>query len=235
MLMTTLYLSIYLSIYLPHLSVSISISFSRTTPGAQIAVPDDGGRASAGAAYWQSMKEARIVAHANPGNWEGDFRLWESLCSKALVFVDYLYIPHAHPLIDGEDVVFYDPLDKQAFIDKVQYYLSHEHEARRIAMNGFYKALRHHRYVNRVDYILNTVNLLMDPSYQVRSSDGCTEMGGASVCPYHSVTEHQANTLTSHIHTHTHKTELGHEPQGDHDALAQAFLCAADRVGAAVQ
>jgi spore maturation protein CgeB len=114
------------------------------------------------------MKAAQIVVHANPGNWEGDFRLWESLCSKALVFVDYMYVPHSHPLTDGEDVVFYDPLDKQNFMAKVKYYLMHHEEARRIAMNGFYKAMRHHRYINRVDYILNTVSLLTDPSYKVR-------------------------------------------------------------------
>lgn len=101
------------------------------------------------------------------GNWEGDFRLWESLCSKALVFVDYIYAPFPHPLIDGEDVVFFDPLDKEAFVKKVLYYLENKEEARKIAMNGFYKAVKYHRYINRVDYMLNTVNLITDPAYKV--------------------------------------------------------------------
>lgn len=34
------------------------------------------------------------------------------MSSKVLVFVDYMYVPHAHPVIDEEDVVFSDPLDK---------------------------------------------------------------------------------------------------------------------------
>lgn len=113
------------------------------------------------------MKGAQIVAHANPGNWEGDFRLWESLCSKALVFVDYLYVPHSFPLIDGEDVVFFDPLDKEDFKNKIDYYLHHKEKARKIAMNGFYKAIKYHRYVNRIDYFLNTVSALTDPAYKV--------------------------------------------------------------------
>ena len=50
------------------------------------------------------------------------------MCSKALAFVDYMYVPHAHPLIDGEDVIYYDPLDKQGFMDKVHYYLSQKDE-----------------------------------------------------------------------------------------------------------
>ena len=139
-------------------------------PGAQVDVIDAGGRGSPSTGgYWETMKKAQIVAHANPGNWEGDFRLWESLCSKALVFVDYMYIPHPHPLIDGEDVVFFDPLDRQGFVDKINYYLEHKDEARRIAMNGFYKAIKYHRYINRVDYFFNTINLLTDPAYKVRN------------------------------------------------------------------
>lgn len=117
--------------------------------------------------------------------------------SKALVLVDRMYVELPHALIDREDVVYFDSLNKSSLVDTVRYYLEHEAEARRIAMNGYYKvqrgrgvlgeralecvwssvaqifhsipiqAIRYHRYVNRVDFILNSVNLLTDPSYQV--------------------------------------------------------------------
>lgn len=139
-------------------------------PGARINNTDDHNRADTGPLYWEAMTRAQIIVHANPGNWEGDFRLWEALCSKALVFIDTMYVELPHPLVDEDDVVFFDSLDKQGFIDKVRYYMEHKEEARRIAMNGFYKAIRYHRYLNRVDYILSTVNLLTDPAYQVKLS-----------------------------------------------------------------
>lgn len=51
-------------------------------------------------------------------------------------------------------------------MDKLHYYLSHPDEARKVAMSGFYKAMRYHRYVNRVDYVFNTVEHLLDASYR---------------------------------------------------------------------
>lgn len=65
-----------------------------------------------------------------------DDRLWESLCSKALVFVDYMYLPHSFPLIDGEDVIFYDPFDADAFKEKLNYYLEHKDEVSSQADGG---------------------------------------------------------------------------------------------------
>jgi hypothetical protein len=145
--------------------------------------------------------------------------LWESLCSKALVFVDYMYVPHSHPLIDGEDVIFYDPLDKQGFMDKVKYYLAHHEEARRIAMNGFYKAMRHHRYINRVDYILTTVSLLTDPSYKVRP--GPPETYELYDKRFYSLYVHHQQTCPLH---HIISIELGHAPQGRDDSLDETLL-----------
>lgn len=75
-------------------------------------------------------------------------------------------MPVPHFFQDGVDAIFFDVHDKQAFMDKVSYYLEHPKEARKIAMSGYYKALRYHRYVNRVDYVFNTVDHLLDDAYR---------------------------------------------------------------------
>ena len=66
--------------------------------------------------------------------------------SKALVLVDRMYVELPHALLDREDVVYFDSLDKSSLVDTVRYYLEHEEEARRIAMNGFYKVQRGRGY-----------------------------------------------------------------------------------------
>lgn len=68
--------------------------------------------------------------------------MWEALGSKALVLVDRMYVELPHPLVDGEDVVYFDSLDKSSLVETVRYYLQNDKEARRIAMNGFYKVRR---------------------------------------------------------------------------------------------
>lgn len=107
------------------------------------------------------------------------------------------------PLIDGEDIVYYHPYDRADFDRKLRHYLDNPEEARRIAMNGFYKvrgrrrkkaavcvaptwaasrallttrterpsplavqALRCHRWVNRVDYMMTTVAHLLTPGFK---------------------------------------------------------------------
>lgn len=142
--------------------------------GAVVGSVDEGTRSKGGKHYWDYMRRAKIVATANPGGWEGDFRLWEALASKALVFVDELHAPIPCPLLHGEDVVYYDAYDRRSFKQKVRYYLAHPDEARRIAMSGFHKAIRCHRWVNRVDYIMSTAAHLLDPGFKVRSeSSAC--------------------------------------------------------------
>lgn len=88
------------------------------------------------------------------------------MASKALVFTDYMFVQTPHFFKDGEDFIVFDHHDKEGFVKKLNYYLEHEEEARRIAMNGYYKAIKYHRYVNRVDYMFNTVDHLLDPGYK---------------------------------------------------------------------
>ena len=53
---------------------------------------DGASRRSVSLKYFQKMTHAQIVVTVNPGMWEGDFRLWESMCTGALVFVDAIMV-----------------------------------------------------------------------------------------------------------------------------------------------
>lgn len=105
------------------------------------------------------MFNARIIVTVNPADWEGDFRLWESLCTGALIFVDPLYVPYAYPLVHGEHIIYFDNNNRTDLFIKLDYYRANPAEARRIAVNGYLYAMKYHRTVNMMDYILRSADL----------------------------------------------------------------------------
>lgn len=105
------------------------------------------------------MYDAQIVVTANPAGWEGDFRLWEALASGALVFVDELSTPMPFPLVHGENVVFFSTHDKADFLTKLSFYSTHEYDRESIARRGYVHAMRYHRTVNFVDYVLRSAHV----------------------------------------------------------------------------
>jgi len=124
--------------------------------GSVVGEVDHGGRREIqNKNYLQTMREARIVVTSNPTGWEGDSRTWEALASGALVMVDTLACPLPYPLLDKVHVVYYDPTDKEGFLKLLKHYLDRPDEARRIGLAGHVHASRHHRTVNRADYLLN--------------------------------------------------------------------------------
>lgn len=110
------------------------------------------------------MYNAQIVVTVNPANWEGDFRLWEAMGTGALIFVDPLFVPHQFPLVDGVHVVYYSNSNKTELFEKLDYYLANPKKAREIAINGYLHALKYHRTVSLMDYVLRTTHAqkLMD-------------------------------------------------------------------------
>lgn len=46
------------------------------------------------------MKNSKIIVICNPDNWEGDYRLFESLSCKCLVFSDKMITPVINNFID---------------------------------------------------------------------------------------------------------------------------------------
>lgn len=109
--------------------------------------------------YFQQMSNAKIIVTVNPSSWEGDFRLWEALASGALIFVDPLFVPHPFPLIHEEHVIYFSNQDQADLVRKLDYYRSHPEEAARIAHNGYAHAMKHHRTVSMIDYVLRTAHL----------------------------------------------------------------------------
>lgn len=109
--------------------------------------------------YFQQMFNSQIIVTVNPANWEGDFRLWEAMCTGALIFVDPVFVPHPYPILDGVHVVYFSNTNKTDLFMKLDYYRSHPIEARKIAIQGYLHAMKYHRTVNLIDYVLRTAHV----------------------------------------------------------------------------
>ncbi|KAH8068276.1 hypothetical protein JL721_6851 [Aureococcus anophagefferens] len=110
------------------------------------------------APYFALMRRARVVVTCNPGDWEGDFRTWEAVASGALVFMDRHYAPMPHAFVDGDDAYIYDNGDGPAFKARLGGALAPANASRtaEAGERGLRKALRHHRAVSRVDWLLRS-------------------------------------------------------------------------------
>jgi len=109
--------------------------------------------------YFRLLKRSRIVVTCNPDPWEGDHRTWEAFASGAMVFVDRMFTPMVHPLIDGKHCVFYDISTKglESLKKKVRYYLNNPDKAEAIAKEGHDFTMKYHRTSNRIDDILGVI------------------------------------------------------------------------------
>ena len=75
------------------------------------------------------------------------------------MFVDHLNVLHPFPLVGGEHIVYYSNNNRSELFEKLDFYRSHPEEARRVAINGYLHAMKYHRTVSMVDYILRSVHL----------------------------------------------------------------------------
>lgn len=109
--------------------------------------------------YFRLLKRSRIVVTCNPSKWEGNHRTWEAFANGALVFVDKMYTPMTHPLVDGKHCIFYEPSDSglNELQKKILYFLEETEHADDIAKAGFDFTMRYHRASNRIDEILNVI------------------------------------------------------------------------------
>ena len=109
--------------------------------------------------YFRLLKRSRIVVTCNPSRWEGDRRTWEALANGALVFVDRMFTPMTHPLIDGEHCIFYDLSDEglQELRWQILNALKHKNVAESVARHGHNFAMLHHRASNRIDEMLDVI------------------------------------------------------------------------------
>ena len=109
--------------------------------------------------YFSLLKRSRIVVTCNPNRWEGDHRTWEAFASGALVFVDKIYTPMVHPLIDGKHCIFYEmsEVGLRELRAVIFYYLNNLTEAEVIAKAGHEFTMKYHRTSNRIDEILDVI------------------------------------------------------------------------------
>jgi len=109
--------------------------------------------------YFRLLRRSRIVVTCNPSRWEGDHRTWEAFASGALVFIDRMWTPLTHPLVDGEHCIFYDLSDEGLLKlkERIEFYLEHGELAYDIARRGHEFTMRYHRTSNRIDEILDVI------------------------------------------------------------------------------
>lgn len=109
--------------------------------------------------YFKLLRRSKIIVTCNPSRWEGDHRTWEAFANGALVFVDRMWTPLVHPLIDGKHCLFYDLSDKGLKIleGQILYALKNTSFTDRIAKAGHEFAMKYHRSSNRIDEILDVI------------------------------------------------------------------------------
>ena len=109
--------------------------------------------------YFRLLKRSRIVLTCNPSRWEGDKRTWEAFANGALVFVDKMYTPMTHPLVDGKHCIFYSLSDYglEELRKKILYFLKETGHAEEIAHAGHEFTMKYHRASSRIDEILDII------------------------------------------------------------------------------
>ena len=109
--------------------------------------------------YFRLLRRSKIVVTCNPDKWEGDHRTWEAFANGALVFVDRMWTPLVHPLIDGKHCIFYDPSDEglEELQKRILYFLQETDHAEEIARAGHEFTMKYHRASNRIDEILDVI------------------------------------------------------------------------------
>ena len=84
----------------------------------------------------------------------------EAMASGALVFVDRMFIPRPHPLLDHVHVVYYDNNNCTSLWTQLDAYLADPERMVRVAAAGYLHAMTHHRAACLVDFVLRSVHTL---------------------------------------------------------------------------
>jgi len=108
------------------------------------------------------FRHADIVVVADPGSYEGQHAIYESLGNGAVVLVNNRWVPMPFPLEDGKHVHYFDVCDtddaRRAFQEKVKHLLSQSAEEKtEFRLRAWEHALQYHQAANRVDYIVATM------------------------------------------------------------------------------
>ena len=115
-------------------------------------------RAGLNKQYFNTLLNSKIIITCNPDCWEGDYRLFESLASGALVFCDKMLTPVVHPFEHKKHLIYYDRENIDELSSLIDYYLKNENERLKIAKEGCEYALKYHKCSDRVKEIIGKLN-----------------------------------------------------------------------------
>ena len=109
------------------------------------------------------------------------------------------------PLLDGIHCVFYHNTNRTELFEKLDYYRKNTEEARRIAINGYLHAMKHHRTVNMIDYVLRSAHLktrlMQKHQQQLDRKDRDTRASkGHYHAEDHKTHDHEEDELEREIH-----------------------------------
>jgi len=104
--------------------------------------------------YYDIMNKSKIIVNCNPNNWEGDWRLYESLSVGSCVFVDKMLIPMENPLEDGVHIVNYNINNLE---NKLETYLKDFSLRNKMSIISKKYVYDYHTPENRIKYILNKI------------------------------------------------------------------------------
>lgn len=105
-------------------------------------------------AYIRDMLDSKIIVTCNPERQEGDYRLFEAMCSGALVMVDEMNFPKENSFENGVHLIYYNDSN---FEKLLCYYLSHPEKAQEIASCGVAHTKAYHTWRHRVDKIVRHI------------------------------------------------------------------------------
>lgn len=139
------------------LGICRKITRNNLALNCQLGPFNSGNRDEFNETYLKGLARSKIVVTCNPDRWEGDTRTWEALAAGSLVFVDRMAELPRHPLVHKKHCIIYDMDNLEQLEKDILYYINNPEEAEAIAKEGQQFALRHHRAVDRVNYILEEI------------------------------------------------------------------------------
>lgn len=135
---------------------TVSVAFSdRNIQVGHVGLIGRSGRNEFQQEYFDAMARSKIIVTCNPNLWEGDYRLFESLCSGALVLCDTMAIPMPHPFVHREHLVYYDRTDMAMLVKEIERYLDDDEARTSIARAGYEHAMAHHRASDRIGQVID--------------------------------------------------------------------------------
>jgi hypothetical protein len=117
--------------------------------------------------YIRALRAVHVAVDAEPAGHDNSHRFWEHFASGSVLVTDGMLGLVPQPMLPNEHYFAYDIRDGAAsnFHALLRWIFEHEEEARNVARRGWLNAVKHHRSVNRADYLFRTLATLRGSSH----------------------------------------------------------------------